>query len=185
MVIRPLAHVSDGLPIREDMFPGRERQPSRTDRDAERPTLAAIRTRDFENLLTALRLLTSSVEMLARKIESLEAKTPGAPDVLSAAEVALIYRGALNRTKLYELSSPSRPGGAVFSRVVRRGGGTGFLRVEIERWLRGLPTESTKKVAGRPGDQPKGADAIDSTSNLGPVPPRVKGWAPTPKETRP
>lgn len=102
--------------------------------------LRMIRAKDFENLLTALRLMTGSLEMLARQVQSLEAKTPGAPDVLSAAEIALIYRGSLNRTKLYELSSPERPGGAVFSRVERRGGGTGFLRVEIERWLRGLPT---------------------------------------------
>jgi len=174
MVIRPLHGVSAG----EDMSRSVERQGPAPNSDAHRPTLAAIRTRDFENLLTALRLLTGSVEMLARKIESLEAKTPGAPEVLSAAEVALIYRGALSRTKLYDLSSPSRPGGAVLSRVVRRGGGTGFLRVEIERWLRGLPTGPTKKAAGTPGDQPKGRTEVRrldaSVSNVAPAGDRVK-----------
>ena len=92
---------------------------------------------------------------------------------------ALIYRGSLNRTKLYELSSPSRPGGAVFSRVERRGGGTGFLRVEIERWLRGFPVRDKEKAAGASGDQPKGKaeirrlDASVSTVTPGRAPVKV------------
>lgn len=171
-----------GLPDREPMSWGASRQPLGTNPLDSRPgpsELRMIRAKDFENLLTALRLLTGSVEMLARQVQSLEAGTPGAPDILSAGEVALIYRGSLNRTKLYELSSPSRPGGAVFSRVERRGGGTGFLRVEIERWLRGFPVRDKEKAAGTSGDRPKGKaeirrlDASSSTVTRGRVPVKV------------
>lgn len=107
----------------------------------ELSTLSTVDRADINSILEAIRLLVGAVNANTRQIQALEAKTPGAPEVLSVRDVEVIYKGQLSKSKLYELSNPDRPGGVVLSRVERRGGGTGFLRSEIERWLRGLPTK--------------------------------------------
>ena len=139
MVIRPLSSSSGDLPTSH----GRSRSGRR---QVVTSSLVAIRTDPAasDGLLGALRLLAGSVDVLSRQVQSLEAKTPGAPDVLSVAETCWIYR--VSRTKLYQLSNPNRPEGQVLTRVKRRGGGTGFLRAEIERWVRGLPTKSREET---------------------------------------